>query len=986
MYTPLYVKTNYSLLSSLIKIDDLLEFCLQNHITSIAITDSNLFGMMEFYKKCKQKNIHPVIGLEILLENDIALLYAKDYRGYQSLIKLSTIQEERKVTIEDIKNYKESLLSIVPYEYLSTFKELKEIIEETYLGYKNKQEEKGCRLETEQVVFLRKSQYLKKEQSSYLKYLWMIRDGKTIADQTTYETENLELDLDNIYDYSSNDGIFQTEEIARKCQFEWNENGLLLPIYDTKNECSSHEYLTSLAQAGLKRRLENKVSKEYQERLTYELAVIDKMGFSNYFLVVYDFIRYAKKNHILVGPGRGSGAGSLVCYSIGITDLDPIHYDLLFERFLNPERISMPDIDTDFPDVYRDQVIEYVTEKYGKRRVSGIVTFGTLAAKQAIRDVSRVLNVPIYQVDSITKKIPAFTKLKLNDFYKQEDFKRIIDSDEKLKLMLKIAMEIEGFPRHTSSHAAGIVMCSKDLDEVIPLTKNDDLYLTGFPMEYLEELGLLKMDFLGLKTLTTIMNVIKDIELGEGQKIDFNTIPLEDKNVLNLFAQADTTGIFQFESDGMRNFLRNLKPSSFEDIFAAIALFRPGPAINIPSYIKRKNQEEAITYLDPSLEPILKGTKGIMIYQEQIMQIASRFAGYTLGEADILRRAMSKKKMDVLKNEEERFITRSIEKGHSKEVAKKIFDTILNFANYGFNRSHSVAYALIAYKMAYLKCYYPKYFYSNLLTSVIGSESKTREYINEIKSLGIKILKPCINHSNKNYTVEEDGIRYPLSAIKNVGVVSVEAILKNRTTPYIDIFDFIARTAGHGINSKVLESLIDAGCLDSFGYNHHTLYQNLDSITRYAELTKDLDPEFVLKPEIEIVEEYDKEYLIRKEKELFGLYLSNHPVTGYKASNSAIIDLNQVGMYHNRKINVIVIVDKVRKIKTKNAMDMMFFVGSDEYQALDFTIFPKIYNRYRDLNIQNGMILHIFGRVERRYNTFQLVIDQLKVLNEKKEK
>ena len=550
--------------------------------------------------------------------------------------------------------------------------------------------------------------------------------------------------------------------------------------------------------------------------------------------------------------------------------------------------------------------------------------------------------------------------------------------------MLKIAMVIEGFPRHTSSHAAGIVMCKKDLDEVIPLTKNDGIYLTGFPMEYLEELGLLKMDFLGLKTLTTIMNILKDIELGENKKIDFQTIPLEDKHVLNLFATADTTGIFQFESDGMRNFLRNLKPTSLEDIFSAIALFRPGPAINIDSYIRRKNGEEKITYLDPCLEPILKSTKGIIIYQEQIMQIASTFAGYTLGEADILRRAMSKKKMDVLKNEETRFMERSIKRGHSKEVSKEIFDLILNFANFGFNRSHSVAYSLIAYKMAYLKYYYPKYFYSNLLSSVIGSDTKTNQYINEIKSLGISILKPCINRSNKHYIVEKEGIRYPLSAIKNVGAVSVDTILKNRNEPYQDIFDFLARTSGSGINSKVMESLIDAGCFDSFGYNHHTLYNSLDSIATYADLTKDLDPEFVLKPEIEIVEEYDKEYLIQKEKELFGLYLSNHPVTSYKAKYQNIVPLNQVKEFHNRKISVIVMVERVRTIQTKNGMNMMFLVGSDEYQSLDFTLFPKIYNRYREFSLQSGMILKVYGRVERRYHTFQNVIDYLEILNERR--
>ncbi len=984
MYAPLYVKTNYSLLSSLIRIDDLLEFCLQKNITSIAITDSNLFGMMEFYKKCKAKGIHPVIGLEIHLENDILVLYAKNYQGYQSLIKLSTIQDERTVTLEDIKKNKEQVLGIVPIQYLETFHLLKEVLEEVYLGYKNKKEEQEARLETKNVVFFRKSQYIHKGQESYLKYLLMIKDGKTIANQPDYHLENLELEIDNIYDYSSNEGLFQTLEITKKCNVEWGNSELLLPVYDTKGNHSSHEYLISLARTGLSKRFSERVPNIYWERLNYELEVIEKMGFSNYFLVVYDFIKYAKKNHILVGPGRGSGAGSLVCYSIGITDLDPIHYDLLFERFLNPERISMPDIDTDFPDVYRDQVIQYVKEKYGDKKVAGIVTFGTLAAKQAIRDVSRVLNIPSYQVDQVSKKIPSFTKLKLKDFYETDiEFKNLIDADEKLKLMLKIAYQIEGFPRHTSSHAAGIVMCKKDLDEVIPLTKNEGIYLTGFSMEYLEELGLLKMDFLGLKTLTTIMNILEDIEVGEKKKIDFNQIPLEDQNVLGLFRNADTTGIFQFESDGMRNFLRNLKPNSFEDIFAAIALFRPGPAINIDSYIRRKNGEEEITYLDPSLEPILKSTKGIIIYQEQIMQIASIYAGYTLGEADILRRAMSKKKMDVLKSEETRFIKQSVERGHRRETAKEIFNLILNFANYGFNRAHSVAYSLIAYKMAYLKYYYPKYFYSNLLSSVIGGWVKTKQYLNEAKSLGIEILKPCVNRSEKRYTVEKEGIRYPLSAIRNVGVVSVDAILKNRETPYQYIFDFLARVKDSGITRKCIESLIDAGCFDSFGYNHQTLIHNLDSIETYADLIKDLDKEYVLKPEIKVMEEYPKDYLVQKEKELFGLYLSNHPVTSYKAKYENILPLNQIQGFHNRKVNVIVMIDKVHTIRTKNGMDMMFLIGSDEYQSIDFTLFPKIHNRYRSLALQSGMIIKVLGRVERRYNTFQIVVIELEILKEK---
>ncbi|MDD6224011.1 MAG: DNA polymerase III subunit alpha [bacterium] len=646
------------------------------------------------------------------------------------------------------------------------------------------------------------------------------------------------------------------------------------------------------------------------------------------------------------------------------------------------EIISKTYLSLYFPDIYRDQVIEYVISKYGSKKVSGIVTFGTLAAKQAIRDVSRILNIPTYQVDLINKKIPAFTKLKLNDFYRNDpEFKNLIDSDPKIKKMFVIASKIEGFPRHTSSHAAGIVMCKTNLDEVIPLTKNDGIYLTGFSMEYLEELGLLKMDFLGLRTLTTIMHVLEDIKKGEGIEIDFHTIPLDDPDVIDCFKRADTTGIFQFESSGMRNFLRNLKPDCFEDIFAAIALFRPGPAGNIDSYIRRKEGLEKITYLDPCLEPILKSTKGIIIYQEQIIQIANQFAGYTLGEADVLRRAMSKKKMEVLKQEEAKFIQKSMQKGHQATTAKLIFDLILNFANYGFNRSHSVAYSLVAYKMAYLKVKYPKYFYASLLSSVIGSDTKINEYINEVKAKGLKILHPDINKSQEVYTVEKDGIRYPLSAIKNIGVASVKIILENRTESYHDIFDFISKTMSHGMSTRALESLIDAGCLKNFGLNQHTLNHNLDSIVNYAELVKDLDPEFVLKPNIEQKEEYPKKYLIQKEKELFGIYLSNHPVTFYKANETDMISTNQISNYFNQKITLIVLIEKVKKICTKKGEEMVFLLGSDEYQSVDLTMFPKVYWKYQPLGLKKGDIIKVIGRVERRYDAFQIIVDSLTKLN-----
>ena len=978
MYTPLYVKTNYSLLSSLISIDNLLHFLKNHNYSQVAITDNNMFGVMEFYKKCKCLNIKPIIGLEISLENDTILMYAKDYVGYKTLIKLSTIQSERKVEINDILKYHNSVIVIVPVQFLNTYKLLISIIDELYLGYSNNKEENVAKSITNNIVFLRKNLYINENDSEYLKYLYMIRDGKTIADNVNYEVDNFSLDIPNIYELTSNEGLFTTNKIADLCNLEFPKSELLLPIYSETNGLSSHEYLVKLSSFGLNKRFQGKVRESYVNRLNYELDIILKMGFSNYFLVVYDFIKYAKKNKILVGPGRGSGAGSLVCYSLGITDIDPIKYDLLFERFLNPERVTMPDIDTDFPDIYRDQVIDYVVNKYGSKRVSGIVTFGTLAAKQSLRDVSRVLNVATYQVDLITKKIPNLTKLKLKDFYtKDPEFKRMIDSDERLIKLFKVASFIEGFPRHISSHAAGIVMCKKDLDDVIPLTVSDGMYLTGYTMEYLEELGLLKMDFLGLKTLTTIMNIIDDIFKVEKIKIDFNSILLDDKNVLNLFAKADTTGIFQFESEGMKNFLKKLKPNSFEDIFAAIALFRPGPAQNIDSYIRRKHGLEEITYLDHALEPILKSTYGIIIYQEQIMQIANSLAGYTLGEADILRRAMSKKKMDVLQSEEERFISKCVQNGHSSETSKQIFDLILSFANYGFNRSHSVAYSMIAYKMAYLKYYYPKYFYSSLLTSVIGSCDKLKEYIMEVKNLKISVLKPCINHSDCSFTVFTDGIYYPFSGIHGIGSVICNQIVSKRGDGYSDIFDFLTKVKG--LNRNVLESLILAGCFDCFNINRKTYIDNLDAIINYSELIDTLDSQYVLKPELEVKEEYSNYDLIRMEKELFGIYLSNHPVSFYKNDVNHDISLNLISNYFDKIINVVVLVERIKTTRTKNGDDMMFFDGSDEYSMANFILFPKIYQSYSDIKI--GDVLSINGKVEKRFDSYQIVVSKIKKLN-----
>ena len=545
--------------------------------------------------------------------------------------------------------------------------------------------------------------------------------------------------------------------------------------------------------------------------------------------------------------------------------------------------------------------------------------------------------------------------------------------------MFEVAVRLEGFPRHTSSHAAGIVMSKIDLDEVLPLVKEDDLYLTSYSMEYLEELGLLKMDFLVLKNLTLIDNVINDIKEIENVEIDFNKIPLEDKETLKLFETANTCGIFQFESTGMRQFLKKLKPNSFEDIVAAIALFRPGAALNIDSYIKRKHKEEKITYLDPSLEKITKNTYGFLIYQEQIMQLASIYAGYTLGEADILRRAMSKKKLELLKSEEEKFIKKSEEKGHSKEQAKSLFDLVLNFAGYGFNKSHSVVYSMIAYKMAYLKCHYKTIFFANLLSNVIGSEEKTNEYIMEAKANGIEVEKPTIHNSESRYVVKEDKIIYPISNIKGVGVVVSEQIEKAKEAgEFEDIYDCFSRLVIAGVGKKVLEDLIYADIFKEFKYNRATLIHNLDSLMNYAELTKDIDPSLVMKPDIEVEKEFDNTILLEKEKEVFGFYLSSHPTTNYKQDNPYCISLNQIENYYDKQVDVLILVEKIKVISTKKGDKMAFLTGSDETGSREFTIFPKVFESNQTL--ERGNLLKIRGHVEKRYDEIQVIVEKIKNL------
>ena len=980
MYYNLYVKSNYSLLESLLSLADIIDYNLSKGHKAVIICDNNMYGVMDFIKQCQDRNIKPVIGLEVTLLNNKILLFAKNYQGYTNLIKICTYQNDQTLTTDKLLSHKDNLYFLIPYSNLDFYNKYKDELSDIYLGYSTKEEEQAALNQTNNVVYLRESLYKTKEDSPYLKYLYLIKDGKTLNDHIEYNVINKELYTNNSLEKEDSIGLANTIKIVNDCNLELPKAELLLPIYDCPHNMDSATYLSNLALKGLSKRLDNKVSKEYLNRLNYELKIITDMGFANYFLVVYDFIKYAKKKKILVGPGRGSAAGSLVAYCLGITEIDPLKYNLLFERFLNPERKTMPDIDTDIPDLYRDDIINYVTNKYGSKKVAGIVTFATLASKQALRDVGRIFNIPTYKIDKLTSYIPAMSHKKLLDFYNEDiRFKEYILSDESLKQVFKTALKLEGAKRQIGTHAAGIVMCKKDLDEVIPLTKNDDMYLTGYAMNYLEELGLLKMDFLGIRNLTIIMNVLEMIETNRHLTTNFNNIPLDDEATYNLFKNANTSGIFQFESSGMRKFLRKLKPSNFNDLVAAIALFRPGPAENIDLYIARKEGKEPIIYLDQSLEKILKDTYGIMIYQEQIMQVASVYAGYSLGEADILRRAISKKKVDILKEEETKFLEKSKNHGHDLKTAKTIFASILKFAGYGFNKSHAVAYSLVAYKMAYLKVHYPLEFYANLLNNVIGVESKTKEYLREIKAHNLKVVKPDINYSEARFITKDKTIIFPFSSIKGIGINVCKNIVDARSNlEFSDLYDAFSRLIRGHITKKQLETLILAGVFDRFNYTRKCLITNLDSLYNYGELTLDLDESLVLKPEIENMTEYSKNTLLEQELSCFGFYISNHPATVYKSKYQNIINLNLLGNYFNRQVNVIVMIEKIKTIKTKKNEDMAFITGSDETGVLDFIFFPKTYKLYMDL--AKGDICMLRGNVERRYDELQLVVNKVTYL------
>ncbi len=962
MYIPLGIKTDNSLLQSLIKVKDLIPFLKEHKITACGILDNRLYGVMDFYFNCKDNDIKPIIGLDVLINQKHLYLYAKNYEGYKSLLKINSVIEERGLTIMDLKEHNSEILCILPFESYIFYEEIKNIFGDVYLGYNSDFEKNNAQVITKNLVFINIILSFTSEDTKYIDYLHRI--------------DNLECPLGN-YEKNYYLNVLENdaktvEEVVKLLNVEIPTNERFIPHYDAKIE-DSYNYLVTLAKKGLVKRLNNNLKEEYVTRLKYELSVIKNMGFVDYFLIVYDYVKFAKKNGIVVGPGRGSAAGSLVSYVLGITNIDPLKYDLLFERFLNPERITMPDIDLDFEFTRREEVIDYVRNRYGKRRVANILTFSNLSSRQVVKDVGKVLGVNPTLTDRLASFFVAKDDLKTN--YLLPKVKELLSHSRELQKVYKVSLKLEGLKRQTSTHAAGVVISSLDLDEIIPISINEGNIETGIVMDYLETLGLLKMDFLALKNLTIIKEVLELIKENTKDEIDLNTIPLDDKKTLALFNRVDTEGIFQYESKGMKNFLRKLKVQKFSDLVAAVALFRPGPMSNIDNFIARKVGRQKITYPVKELESILKDTYGIMIYQEQIMEVLVVMGDYSFAEADNIRRAMSKKKKEVMEGEREKFVSRAINKGYEKVKAEEVYDLVLKFADFGFNKAHSVSYALIGYQMGYLKSHYPIYFVANLLNMNIGSEIKTRDYIKEARKNNIRIYKPDINKSINKYLIKDNNLLLPLSIIKNVGTVAADGIIKEREEngEYKDFFDFVARTYGKCINRRTLEYLIDASVFTSFKENHATLKANIDSAINYAELRENLDESLIMKPTMEYHEEEEESILMTNELDSYGFYVSNHPASKY--SGNDIIKLENATKFFDKYIKTIVIINSIYKIKTKNGEEMAFVEASDETGSMTYVIFPK---RKQFLSLlEKNKLYEITGQVTRRMDKYQIVISSV---------
>ncbi len=1003
-YTHLEITSNYEMNGSNIRIKELVKKAVDYGYSSLAITDSKMYSAISFYKECLKNGIKPIFGLRINLEGlttdsySSYLLYAKDKKGYHNLLELASLSGlHGHVRLSDMKKYQSGLIAVLKSdtsEFINYYKldqknemneyflMLKTHFEEFYISVSKNEDFNRLLKGKFNFVALADVTYLEEDDfivHETLEKIFSVEKLSTLME----DKKSHFLSLDEVREqFDDLEAIANTSLIASKCEVELDFNTMHLPEYKLKQGVSAKDYLRALVLKGLELRLSKKRvnKKNYIDRVNYELRVIDEMGYNDYFLIVWDFVKYAKNKGYLVGPGRGSAAASLVSYCLGITSVDSLEYNLVFERFLNPERITMPDIDMDLPDDKRDEIIKYVRDYYGVDKVASICTFGTFLKKSAIRDTARVLKVEGVLLESIVKETDKYQTIS-EMIDESELMSNIMNQNNQAKELVMIASRVEGLTKHVSTHAAGIIVSKDRLMQNTPVQEGLlDMMQTQFGAKDLESLGLLKIDFLGLRNLSSIDRIVKQINKKEQKNLNIYKVPLDDKTTFDLLKKVDTTGVFQLESQGMRSLIKQMQVDSFEDIVTILALFRPGPMENIPSYIKRRNKEEKITYPHPLLKPILEPTNGIIIYQEQIIQIASNFAGYSLGEADLLRRAVSKKQEAILKEERSRFVSKSKQLNRDEKVSNLIYDYIVKFANYGFNRAHSVAYAMVSYWMAYLKANYPKYFIGVLTSSVIGSESMMKEYIYEANKLGVAILKPSVNHSTAIFEAEGDNLRYPLLGIKHVGRNAVRDLLHIRQTDGVfkSFVDFVNRTQG-SLNKRVIESLIYAGALDEFGYSKNAMIKQLEDVLNFSLYGGFIDrEEFV----IHELDEYDFAFLQEKEKEILGFNLFVNPLNEYTdyISKYKLMKPQEVTMsFVGKEKRIVALISRIREIKTKNGKKMAFLTLSDEIRRLDAVLFTNEYQTFKD-EIKVGEVYLLKGKVEVRNKDLQFVINNLKRL------
>ena len=1073
-FTHLHVHTEYSLLDGSNKIKEYVARVKKLGMDSAAITDHGvMYGVIDFYKEAKAQGIKPILGCEVYVapgsrfdkeagNNEDRyyhlVLLAENNEGYQNLMKIVSIgfidgfYYKPRVDIETLETYHEGIIALsaclageIPryimrgmYEeacksalrYQNIFGKNNFFLELQDHGMPEQKQvnQSLLRMSREmgiELVATNDVHYTYAEDVKPHDILLCLQTGKRLSDEDRMRYEGGQYfvkspeEMATLFPYAP-EALENTYKIAQRCNVEIEFGVTKLPKYDVPEGYTSWEYLNKLCWDGFAERYPDDTGK-LRDQLTYELSIIQKMGYVDYFLIVWDFIKYSRDHGIAVGPGRGSAAGSLVSYTLGITNIDPAKYQLLFERFLNPERVSMPDIDVDFCFERRQEVIDYVVRKYGKDRVAQIVTFGTLAARGVLRDVGRVMDMPYAFVDSIAKMVPQELNITLDRALKTNpEFKTLYDTNEQVKELVDMSMRLEGLPRHTSMHAAGVVISQKAVDEYVPLSRAQDGSLTTqFTMTTLEELGLLKMDFLGLRTLTVIQNAVRMAEQGHGCKIDVDHIDYNDKAVLDSLGTGKTDGVFQLESTGMKNFMKELKPQSLEDIIAGISLYRPGPMDFIPQYIRGKNHPETITYDCQQLESILEPTYGCIVYQEQVMQIVQKLAGYTLGRADLVRRAMSKKKAAVMQQERQNFVYGNeaegvpgcISRGIPENVANKIYDDMIDFAKYAFNKSHAAAYAVVAYQTAWLKYYYPVEFMAALMTSVIDNSTKVSEYILTCRQMSIGILAPDVNESESAFSVSGGAIRYGLNAIKSIGRPVIESIIAERKAggPYVDLSDFIHRLPGKDVNKRVVENLIKSGAFDSFPANRRQMMliygQIMDEAAqkKKTELAGQMslfdfaaeEDKEAFKVKIPVVAEYNKGDLLAFEKEVLGFYISGHPLEEYEEQWKRGIshvttdflppEEGELPKVHDGERATVggMITTKTMKATKTNKM-MAFVTIEDLVGTVEVIVFPRDYEKIgKMLNVDDKVF--VSGRISAEEDrASKMILESIRPFSEPK--